>query len=177
MPLSEATFLTWLFVFARLAGWTSFDPLAGRLPLVLRLGFAAALAAALVPGLAVVPLAATLGAPTLLALMLETLWGAALALCVRIVFALVQAVVQWTGHTATGGLLALTDAQAVATDAPLRALAGWLAALAFLGAGGHLLVVSALRDSFAAMPVAVLPTQDNLRALAESAGLQARQVQ
>lgn len=170
MPLSEATLLTWLFVFARLAGWTSFDPLVGRLPLALRLGFAAALAAALVPGLAVVPPAATLGAPTLLALMLETLWGAALALCVRIVFALVQAVVQWTGHTATGGLLALTDVQAVATDAPLRALAGWLAALAFLGAGGHLLVVSALRDSFAAMPVAMLPTPDNLRALAESAG-------
>ncbi|MCA1978335.1 MAG: flagellar biosynthetic protein FliR, partial [Thiobacillus sp.] len=67
-------------------------------------------------------------------------------------------------------LLALTDAQARAAEAPWRALAGWLAALAFLGAGGHLLVVSALRDSFAAMPVATLPAPENLRLLAESAG-------
>ncbi len=169
MPLTEASLLSWLFAFARLAGWTAFDPLAGRLPLYLRLGLAAALAAVLAPGLAL-SATPTLGGATLPALLLEAAWGAALALCVWGVFALAQAVLQWTGHTATGGLLALTDAQAEAADAPWRALAGWLAALAFLGAGGHLLVVSALRDSFAAMPVAMLPTPDNLRALAESAG-------
>ncbi|MEW6119624.1 MAG: flagellar biosynthetic protein FliR [Pseudomonadota bacterium] len=168
MPLSEAALLAGLHAFARIAGWALFDPLAGRLPVYLRLLLAVALAAVLAPGLALPPTAA-LGISTLLSVLLEAAWGAALALCVWLVFALAQVALQWLGHTATGGLLALTDAQGQDADAPWRALAGWLAALAFLGASGHLLVVSALRDSFAAMPVAMLPTPDNLLAFAQAA--------
>lgn len=168
IPLTEAALTGWLLAFARLAGWTLFDPLTGRLPVGLRLLLAAALAAALAPGL---PLAAAApGASVLWMLGFEAAWGAALALCVWLVFALAQLVLLWTGHTATAGLLTLTAPQAQAAEAPWRALAGWLAALAFLGAGGHLLVVSALRDSFATMPVATLPDADSLKWLAQSAG-------
>jgi flagellar biosynthetic protein FliR len=169
MPLSEASLAAWLFAFARLAGWAVFDPLTGRLPPLLRLFLAAVLATVLSPGLrldAIDPFSVQ----GLLALGLEAVWGAALALCVWLVFAAVTAVLAWTGHTATGGLLALTAEQAAPADAAWRALAGWLAALAFLGASGHLLVVDALRDSFVAMPVAVLPAAADLRQLAEAAG-------
>lgn len=169
MPLSEAALAAWLFAFARVAGWAAFDPLTGRLPRLLRLFLAAVLAAALAPGLA----PATVHPFTLqgmLALGLEAAWGAALALCVWLVFATASAVLAWTGHTVSGGLLTLTAEQAGSTDAAWRALAGWLAAMAFLGAGGHLLVVDALRDSFAAMPIATLPAAGDLRALAEAAG-------
>ncbi len=169
MPLTEAGLAVWLFAFARLAGWTLFDPLTGRLPLLLRLFLAAVLAAVLAPGLAVGEIA-PFSVQGMLALSLEGVWGAALALCVWLVLAAVTAVLVWTGHTATGGLLNLTAEQAAPADAAWRALAGWLAALAFLGASGHLLVVDALRDSFAAMPVAVLPAAVDLRALAEAAG-------
>jgi len=169
MPLTEASLAVWLFAFARLAGWALFDPLTGRLPLLLRLFLAAVLAAVLTPGLAT----GAIDPFTLqgvLALSLEMVWGAGLALCVWLVFAAVTAVLVWTGHTATGGLLTLTAEQAAPADAAWRALAGWLAAMAFLGASGHLLVVDALRDSFAAMPVAVLPAAADLRQLAEAAG-------
>ncbi|MDT3706656.1 MAG: flagellar biosynthetic protein FliR [Thiobacillus sp.] len=169
MPLSEAGLATWLFAFARLAGWAMFDPLTGRLPLSLRLFMAAVLAAALLPGLAAVAIQ-PFTPQGMLALCLEVAWGAALALCVWLVFAAVTAVLTWTGHTATGGLLTLTTEQASTADAAWHALAGWLAALAFLGASGHLLVVDALRDSFAAMPAAVLPAAGDLRVLAESGG-------
>jgi flagellar biosynthetic protein FliR len=168
MPLNEASLVAWLFAFARFAGWAVFDPLSGRLPLLLRLFLAAVLAAVLTPGLsrgAVDPFSVA----GLLALALEAVWGAALAMCVWLVFAAAAAVLTWTGHTATGGLLNLTAEQAAPADAAWRALAGWLAALAFLGASGHLLVVDALRDSFSAMPVAVLPAAADLRALAEAA--------
>lgn len=168
MPLTEAGLATWLFAFARVAGWAVFDPLVGRLPLVLRLMLAATVAAALTPGLAsvaVVPFTVA----GMLALILEVVWGAALALCVWLIFAAVSAALVWTGHTATGGLLALTAEQAAPADAAWRALAGWLAALAFLGASGHLLVIDALRDSFAAMPVTILPAAADLRQLAEAA--------
>jgi flagellar biosynthetic protein FliR len=170
MPVSEASLAPWLFAFARLAGWAVFDPLTGRLPLLLRLFFAAVLAAVLAPGLAIATAVAPFSVPGMLALGLEVAWGAALALCVWLVFAAVEAVLIWTGHTATGGLLSLTAEQAAPADAAWRALAGWLAALAFLGASGHLLIVDALRGSFDAMPVAALPVAGELRALAEAAG-------
>jgi len=103
----------------------------------------------------------------MLAMSLEAVWGAALALCVWLVFAAMAAALAWTGHTASGGLLTLTDEQAETADGPWRALAGWLAALAFLAASGHLLNVEALRHSFVAMPIAVLPAAGDLRLLAE----------
>ena len=168
MPLAEASLAAWLFAFARLAGWSLLDPLTGRLPLLLRLLIAAVLAAVLTPGLttqAIEPFTVQ----GLLALSMEVAWGAALALCVWLVFAAMSAALLWTGHTATGGLLNLTPEQAAPADAAWRALAGWLAALAFLGGSGHLLVVDALRDSFTAMPVAVLPAAADLRQLAEAA--------
>ncbi|HQS81864.1 MAG TPA: flagellar biosynthetic protein FliR [Thiobacillus sp.] len=170
MPLSEASLALWLFAFARLAGWAVFDPLTGRLPLLLRLFIAAVLAAVLAPGLAIDAIDAIdpFSVQGMLALGLEGVWGAALALCVRLVFAAVEAILVWTGHTATGGLLTLTAEQAAPADAAWRALAGWLAAMAFLGASGHLLIVDALRDSFAVMPVAVLPAATDLRQLAEA---------
>ena len=168
MPLSEASLSVWLFAFARLAGWAVFDPLTGRLPLLLRLFMAAVLAAVLAPGVAIDAIA-PFTVQGMLALGMEVAWGAALALCVWLVFAAVTAALVWTGHTASGGLLTLTADQASPADAAWRALAGWLAAMAFLAASGHLLVVDALRDSFAAMPVAVLPAATDLRQLAEAA--------
>ncbi len=169
IPLAEAHLAVWTLVFARLAGWAWFDPLIGRLPWMLRLGLAAALAAALAPGVsasAPVPFSVQ----GVLALGLEALWGAALALSVRLVFAAVGAGFAWFGHTATAGLTTLTAEQAEPLDAAWRALAGWLAAMAFLAASGHLLVVDALRDSFTAMPVALLPATADLRTLAEAGG-------
>lgn len=167
MPLNEASLAAWLLAFARLAGWALFDPLVGRLPVLLRLMLAAVVAAALAPGL-VVEAIDPFSVQGILVLSLEAVWGAALALCVWLVFAAVTAALLWSGHTATGGLLGLTAEQAAPADAAWRALAGWLAALAFLGASGHLLVVDALRDSFAAMPLAVLPAATDLRQLAEA---------
>ncbi len=170
LPLSEASVGAWLFVFARLAGWTLFDPLTGRLPVSLRLMLAAVLAAVLTPAAAIETTIQPFSVPGLLALGLEVLWGAALALCVWLVFAAATAALAWSGHTATAGLLTLTAEQAAPADAAWRALAGWLAALAFLGASGHLLVVDALRDSLAVMPVALLPAAADLRQLAEAGG-------
>jgi len=169
MPLSEASLSVWLFAFARLAGWAVFDPLTGRLPLLLRLFMAAVLAAVLAPGLAIDAIA-PFTVQGMLALGMEVAWGAALALCVWLVFAAVTAALVWTGHTASGGLLTLTAEQAAPADAAWRALAGWLAGMAFLAASGHLLIVDALRDSLVAMPVAVLPAASELRQLGEAAG-------
>ena len=78
MPLTEAGLSAWLFAFARLAGWTVFDPLVGRLPLLLRLFLAAVVAAVLAPGLAL-GTTAPFTVQGVLALAMEVAWGAALA--------------------------------------------------------------------------------------------------
>lgn len=169
MPLTEASLAAWLFAFARLAGWAVFDPLTGRLPLLLRVMLAAVIAAALAPGLGLVAMQ-PFAVQGVLALSMEVAWGAALALCVRLIFVAVEAMLVWAGHAATGGLLTLTPDQAAPADAAWRALAGWLAALAFLAASGHLLIIDALRSSFVAIPAATLPEGMDLRQLAEAGG-------
>lgn len=157
--LTESGLVFALAGFARLAGWAWFDPLIGRLPRTARLFFAAALTAALWPRW----LAATPAEPALaggIALVLEFGWGAALALSVHALFALVTVAVSTLTGTATGGLLWLCPPDEKATDhldGAWRRLAFWLAALAFLAGSGHLLVVDALLASFDAMPVAGLP--------------------
>lgn len=167
--LAETLIAAWLFVFARVAGWALLDPLVSRIPVALRLMLAAALATALLPGLDLSPRPAPFSLAGALTLGAEALWGAALALCVRLVFAAMEAVLLWFGHGSTGGLLMLTAEQAEPAEAALRSLAGWLAAMAFLAANGHLLVMDALVQSFAAMPVAALPASADLRLLAEGA--------
>lgn len=159
-----------MYVLARLAGWALFDPLLGRLPVYLRILVAAALAAALLPGAPAAAAPNPLSLAGAIGLLREAGLGALMALGVRIVFAAVSMALAWFGATATGGLLTLTDAQADATDASLRQLAWWLAGLAFLGANGHLLVVAALRDGLAHLPVGALPGAGSVRAMVAGAG-------
>src|SRR3569832_2462138 len=99
MPLTEASLSAWVFAFARLAGWTLFDPLVGRLPLLLRLFLAAVLAAVLAPGLALGPTA-----PFTLqdkhTKNKKNKKNTTQTKCVWLVFAAVSAALVWTGHTA-----------------------------------------------------------------------------
>lgn len=169
LGLAETLVAGWLFVFARVAGWALLDPLLAKIPAWLRLVLAAALATALLPGLATATPVAPFSLAGALALGAEGLWGAALALCVRLVFVAMEAVLVWFGHASSGGLLMLTAEQAAPAEAAWRSLAGWLAAMAFLAANGHLLVIGALAQSFAAMPLAALPAAPDLRLLAEGA--------
>jgi flagellar biosynthetic protein FliR len=142
--LPETLIGAWLFVFARISGWALLDPLLGRVSPGLRLMLAAALAMALLPALDAPAHPAPFSLAGALALAGEGLWGAALALCVRVVFAAMEAVLLWFGHAGSGGLLMLTAEQAMPAEAAWRNLAGWLAAMAFLAANGHLLVIGAL---------------------------------
>ena len=170
VALTQAGIAAWLFVFARVAGWAMLDPLVGRLPVFLRLMLAAVLAAALVPGVSPAQPVSPFSLAGGMALGLEWLLGTLLALCVRMIFAAMEAVLVWFGQSATGGLLALTSEQASGADVSLRQLAWWLAVLAFLAVNGHLLVVDALLKSVSHIPVAALPGPDGIRQIIEGAG-------
>ncbi len=170
IALTETAIAAWLLVFAQTAGWAMFDPLMARLPLLLRLMVAAVLAAALMPNmispLVVSPFSLAGG----MALGLQCLLGAMLALCVHIIFAAVEAMLAWFSQTATGGLLALTEEQSEYTHPALRQLAWWMAVLAFLSANGHLLIMNALIQGLSHAPLATLPPADGARQVIEGAG-------
>lgn len=170
LALSEAGIAAWLMLFARVAGWAMLDPLLMRLPMVLRLMIAAVLAGAFLPYVSVYLALTPFSLAGLLALTLEWLLGALLALCVWIVLAAMQAMLAWIGLSATGGLLALTDEQAQHSDPGLRQWAWWLAVLAFLSANGHLLIVNALIQSIAHLPVATFSASVNASQIIEGAG-------
>lgn len=169
LAFTEADIAVWLWVFARVAGWAMLDPLLARLPLWLRVMIAAVLAAAILPSVATVPAVSPFSLAGGLALSLEWLLGALLALCVRIVFAAMEAMLAWLSQTATGGLLTLTEEQAHYTDPGLRQLAWWLAVLAFLSANGHLLIVNALIQGIAHLPIASMTAGINASQILEGA--------
>ena len=169
LTLTEAGIAAWLAVFARVAGWAMLDPLLARLPMSLRLMIAAVLAAALLPSVPSLPGVSTFTLAGLLSLTLEWLLGASLALCVRIVFAAMEAMLAWVGQTASGGLLALTEEQAQHSEPGLRHWAWWLAVLAFLSANGHLLIVNALMQGIVHLPVATLSSEINASQIVEGA--------
>ena len=169
LVLSEAGIAAWLAVFARVAGWAMLDPLLARLPMLLRLMIAAVLAAALLPSVAAVSPVSPFSLAGLLALTLEWLLGALLALCVRIVFAAMQAMLAWLSYSATGGFLVLTEEQALNSEPGLRQWAWWLAVLAFLSANGHLLIVNALMQGIVHLPVAMLSSNVNASQIIEGA--------
>lgn len=152
IPLDQAEFWSLVCLAARFSGWAWFDPLLGRLPGSLRLAAAAVLALVLWPGtLATQPQSVVVLVP-------EFALGAMLALAVRAVFAVVESALLWTAGTA--GSFGLPDAPP--GQQAVRDLAFWLAGLAFLGGGGLLLVVDALRDGLDAIPPGGLPADASL---------------
>ena len=169
VALTETAIAAWLLVFARTAGWAMFDPLMARLPLLLRVMVAAVLAAALLPNIISPPVVAPFSLEGGMALGLQCLLGAMLALCVRIIFAAVEAMLAWFSQTASGGLLTLTEEQSEYTNPALRQLAWWVAVLAFLSANGHLLIMNALIQGISHAPLAALPSADGARKVIEGA--------
>jgi len=99
---------------------------------------------------------------------MEAVWGAALALCVG--WCLLQCPPCCFGPaTPRPAALTLTAEQAAPADAAWRAL-GMAGGAGVSGRQRPSAGVDALRDSFAAMPAAVLPAAADLRQLAEAAG-------
>lgn len=160
----------WLLVLARLLGWSWMDPVISRLPWFLRMFLAGALG---LIWIADMPSAVhhPLTWPGLLMLSGEFLFGAALGLVVRLIFAVAEVALQTIGLTASFGLTQVIPEQQSGLELPLRQLAFWLALLAFFSANGHGLMIKALSSSFSILPLASLPAQGAALQLAEVGGL------
>jgi flagellar biosynthesis protein FliR len=170
--LSQPLLETWLLVFARLLGWAWVDPLVSRLSWGMRVFVAGALAWAWVPGsVHAVAGVDPLSIPGLISLLLTFLTGAAMGFAVRLLVAAAEAALSYLGLAANLGLTQINPDQPGGLDGVLRALAWWLALLAFFSANGHLLVMQALAASFAAVPPDALLDAASAMALVKAGSL------
>lgn len=169
LVINESELAAWLLILARLLGWSWMDPVICRLPWMLRLFFAGALAWVWVPGASVT--VDPLTWPGLILFLEEFLLGALLGLIIRIYFAVASVALQTLGLTVSMGLTQVVPEQQSGLEWPLQQLAFWLALMAFVSANGHGLVIQALSSAFDAMPVAVLPAQVAARQIYESGSM------
>jgi flagellar biosynthetic protein FliR len=172
MEWSDTIPFFWLYITARLLGWSFVDPLLSRLPVFLRLFLAGSLAAMLMPWDHVASsLPDPLSGAGLVMLMWETLLGACIGLIVRLLFSIMEAALGWLGQATGRNLYQPWLGNDAPDDGSLRQLGFWLAGLAFFSANGHLLVVQAIQHSLAVLPAGGLPDREGARTLLEAGSM------
>ncbi len=163
LVLPQPLLAAWLYAFFRLLGWVWLDPLMSRLPWSLRVFVAGMLAWVWAPAMLETPIVEPFSAPGLAWLGLSFMAGAAMGFAARVLVAVAQAALAYLGLVANQGLMQRLDGQADfeqhgGLETVAQNLGWWLALLGFFAANGHLLLLQALHESFAALPVQTLAT-------------------
>lgn len=168
LVLPQPLLAAWLYAFFRLLGWAWLDPLMSRLPWSLRVLVAGMLAWVWTPAMLETPITEPFSAPGLAWLGLSFMAGAAMGFAARVLVAVAQAALAYLGLAANQGLTQHLDGQTGfeqpgfeqhgGLETVAQSLGWWLALLGFFAANGHLLLLQALHESFAALPVQALAT-------------------
>jgi len=166
LTFTEAQVLGWitplLWPFLRaLALFTALPVLGTRMvPARLRIGLAALIALAAQPTLAPLPEAAAIALDSPLALLLvvqQVVIGLSLGVAVRVVFAAVEFAGEIIGLQMGLNFAGFFDPLSASTATAASRFFGAIVAWLFIVVNGHLLVVAALAQSFAAFPIGPEP--------------------
>jgi len=166
LTFTEAQVLGWitplLWPFLRaLALFTALPVLGTRMvPARLRIGLAALIALAAQPTLAPLPEAAAIALDSPLALLLvvqQVVIGLSLGFAVRVVFAAVEFAGEIIGLQMGLNFAGFFDPLSASTATAASRFFGAIVAWLFIVVNGHLLVVAALAQSFAAFPIGPEP--------------------
>lgn len=111
------------------------------------------------PTLPPLPAIGILSAQGLLILAEQLVIGLAIGFCVRIVFAAVDMAGQVAGMTMGLGFASFYDPQSQGQTTSLNQFFVLLATLVFLAINGHLMLISAIAESFVSFPIAAAPAQ------------------
>ena len=111
------------------------------------------------PTLPPLPAIGILSVQGLLILAEQLVIGLAIGFCVRIVFTAVDMAGQVAGMTMGLGFASFYDPQSQGQTTSLNQFFVLLATLVFLAMNGHLMLISAIADSFVSFPIAGAPAQ------------------
>jgi flagellar biosynthesis protein FliR len=174
LSVTTAQLYAWLAAFmwplARVLALVGTAPIMGSpsLPARVKIGLAIAITLVLAPALGPMPEVPPFSGAGMLILGQQIVIGLAMGLVMRIVFVSVDMAGEIAGLQMGLGFATFYDPQARTSSPVLAQFMGLLATLIFLSLNGHLLVISTLAESFAALPISAdAPSALGWRTLAE----------
>ncbi len=163
LTLSSADMNTWiaalLWPLARILGLIAAAPVFGHasVPLSLKVGLGVFLALIVAPMVPAMPAADPMSLAGLLILVQETLIGLALGFSIRVVFAAVEMAGEISSLSMGLGFASFFDPQTQGQSAAISQFMSMLATMTFLAVNAHLVLLSALAESFISLPISAVP--------------------
>lgn len=159
ITLTSAEILAWisalLWPLTRILGLIAVAPLFGNrgVPARVKIGLGVMLALIVAPTVPTLPAQDPMSYQGLLILLHQFIIGLAMGFAMRIVFAAVELAGTITGMTMGLGFATFFDPQSQGQSMVISQFLVLLATLAFLAANGHLMLLSALAESFITLPI------------------------
>jgi flagellar biosynthetic protein FliR len=163
ITLSSVEINTWiaalLWPLSRILGLIAAAPLFGNpgVPARVKVGLALLLAMIIGPTIPALPGADPMSMAGLLILIQEMLIGLGIGFSIRIVFAAVEMAGEISSLTMGLGFATFFDPQTRGRSSAISQFLSLLAMLAFLSVNGHLVLLSALAESFTSLPISASP--------------------
>lgn len=160
ITLTSAELHTWiaalLWPLTRILGLIAVAPLFGNrsVPARVKVGLGVMLALIVAPTVPALPALDPMSLPGLLILVQQFIIGLAMGFAMRIVFSAVELAGTITGMTMGLGFATFFDPQSQGQSMVISQFMVLLATLAFLAVNGHLMLLSALAESFFTLPIA-----------------------
>lgn len=148
-----------LWPLSRILGMITAAPVFGHasVPVTVKILLGALLASIIAPGIPALPAAEPFSLAGLLILAQETLIGLAMGFSIRIVFAAVELAGEISSLTMGLGFATFFDPLSQGRSSAISQFLALLATMVFLAVDAHLVLLSALAESFVSLPVAAGP--------------------
>jgi flagellar biosynthetic protein FliR len=148
-----------LWPLTRILGLITASPLFGNnaVPVSMKVSLGVLLATIMAPVVPAVPAADPMSMAGLLILMQELLIGAAMGFSMRIVFAAIEFAGEVASMTMGLGFATFFDPNSAGRSSAVGQLLALVATMAFLAVNAHLVLLSALAESFVTLPISATP--------------------
>ncbi|PWF44339.1 flagellar biosynthetic protein FliR [Massilia glaciei] len=163
ITLTSVEMNTWiaalLWPLTRILGLIAAAPIfgSGSIPVPAKVGLGVIMAMIMAPAIPALPAADPLSMAGLLILVQELLIGLAMGFVMRIVFAAVEMAGEASSLTMGLGFASFFDPMTKGRSSSISQMLTLVATMAFLAVNAHLVLLSALAESFVTMPVAGTP--------------------
>ena len=148
-----------LWPLTRILGLITASPLFGNnaVPVSMKVSLGVLLATIMAPAVPAIPAADPMSMAGLLILMQELLIGVAMGFSMRIVFAAVEFAGEVSSMTMGLGFATFFDPNSAGRSSAIGQLLALVATMAFLAVNAHLVLLSALAESFVTLPISATP--------------------
>ena len=163
ITLTTAELNSWiaalLWPLSRILGLVAASPLFGNssFPNTAKVGLSVMLALIMAPTIPAIPAADPMSMAGFLILVQEMLIGLAMGFAIRIVFAAIEMAGEISSLTMGLGFASFFDPQTKGRSSAISQFLALIATMAFLAVNAHLVLLSALAESFVTMPISATP--------------------